>query len=102
MKSRWKIGRALLILLLASQSLRAGTIGYNRDIRPILSENCFPCHGADSAARKANLRLDRLEDAILPRKDSQPAIAPGKPQESAMVSRITATDPDDSMPPAKT
>jgi hypothetical protein len=102
MKSRWKIGRALLILLLAGQSLRAGTIGYNRDIRPILSENCFPCHGADSAARKANLRLDRLDDAILPRKDSQPAIVPGKPQESAVVSRITATDPDDIMPPTKT
>jgi Protein of unknown function (DUF1553)/Protein of unknown function (DUF1549)/Concanavalin A-like lectin/glucanases superfamily/Planctomycete cytochrome C len=102
MKSRWKIGRVFLVLLLASPSLRAGTPAYNRDIRPILSENCFPCHGADSAARKANLRLDRFEDAILPRKDSQPAIVPGKPQESAMVSRITATDPDDIMPPTKT
>jgi hypothetical protein len=102
MKPRWKIGRAFLILLLASARLRAGTLGYNRDIRPILSENCFPCHGADSAARKANLRLDRFEDAILPRKDSHPAIVPGKPQESALVSRITATDPDDIMPPAKT
>jgi hypothetical protein len=102
MKSRWKIGRALLILLLAGSSLRAGTLGYNRDVRPILSENCFPCHGADSAARKANLRLDRFEDAILPRKDSQPAIVPGKPQESALVSRINASDPDDIMPPTKT
>src|SRR5260370_19854138 len=102
MKSRWKSGRVFLALLLAGQSLRAGTIGYNSDIRPILTENCFPCHGADSAARKANLRLDRFEDAILPRKDSQPAVVPGKPQESAMVTRITATDPDDIMPPAKT
>jgi hypothetical protein len=102
MKARWKIGHALLVLLLASQSSRAGTIGYNRDVRPILSENCFPCHGADSAARKASLRLDRFEDAILPRKDSQPAIVPGKPYDSALVSRITATDPDDIMPPAKT
>src|SRR5882762_7922873 len=102
MKSRWTIGRAFLVLLLACQTLRAGTLGYNRDVRPILSENCFPCHGADSAARKANLRLDRLEDAILPRKDSQPAIVPGKPQESAVVSRITASDPDDIMPPTKT
>src|SRR5215468_10465018 len=102
MKSRWKIGRALLILLLASPCLRAGTLGYNRDIRPILSENCFPCHGADSASRKANLRLDRFEEAILPRKDSQPAIVPGKPEASELVRRITATDPDDIMPPAKT
>jgi hypothetical protein len=102
MKPGWKFGRAFLVLLLASHAVRAGTIGYNREIRPILSENCFPCHGADSAARKANLRLDRFEDAILPRKDSQPAIVPGKPNESALVSRITATDPDDIMPPAKT
>jgi len=102
MKSRWTIGRAFLVLLLACQTLRAGTLGYNRDVRPILSENCFPCHNADSAAHKANLRLDRFEDAILPRKDSQPAIVPGKPQESALVSRITATDPDDIMPPTKT
>src|SRR5215510_15184265 len=102
MKSRWKIGRVFLVLLLASPCLRAGTLGYNRDIRPILSENCFPCHGADSAARKANLRLDRFEDAILPRKDSQPAIVPGKPEASALVSRINATDPDDVMPPPKT
>jgi len=102
MKSRVKFGRVFLVFLLASQGLRAGTPGYNRDVRPILSENCFPCHGADSAARKASLRLDRFEDAILPRKDSQPAIVPGKPGESALVSRITATDPDDIMPPAKT
>ena len=102
MKPRWKFGGALLILLLAAQGLRAGTIGYNNDIRPILSENCFPCHGADSASRKASLRLDRFEDAILPRKDSQPAIVPGKPNESALVSRINAADPDDIMPPTKT
>src|SRR5437899_6666411 len=102
MKSRWKIGRVFLVLLLACPSLIAGTLGYNRDIRPILSENCFPCHGADSAARKANLRLDRFDDAILPRKDSQPAIVPGKPQDSALVSRIHATDPDAIIPPAKT
>src|SRR5438034_9931129 len=102
MKSRWKIGRVFLVLILASPSLRAGTLGYNRDIRPILSENCFPCHGTDSAARKANLRLDRFEDAIAPRKDSDPAIVPLKPESSALVRRIFATDPDDVMPPPKT
>ncbi len=77
-------------------------IEFNRDIRPILSENCFPCHGADSAARKAGLRLDRFEEAIAPRKDSPPAIVPGKPEASELVRRITAADPDDIMPPAKT
>ncbi|MEO5802849.1 MAG: DUF1553 domain-containing protein [Verrucomicrobiota bacterium] len=74
-------------------------IEYNRDIRPILAENCFACHGADSAARKAGLRLDRPEDAIAPRKDSLPAIAPGKPDGSELVHRIMNSDPDDLMPP---
>jgi uncharacterized protein DUF1553/uncharacterized protein DUF1549/concanavalin A-like lectin/glucanase superfamily protein/cytochrome c/hapalindole biogenesis HpiC1 cyclase-like protein len=74
------------------------TIHYNRDVRPIISENCFACHGPDSAARKANLRLDRFEDAIAKRKDA-PAIVPGQPEKSALVERIFATDPDDMMPP---
>src|SRR5689334_13167504 len=102
MKPRTKIGLLFVALLLATSSLQAGTVGYNRDIRPILSENCFPCHGVDSASRKANLRLDRFEDAILPRKDSQPAVVPGKPEGSALISRINAADPDDIMPPTKT
>jgi hypothetical protein len=80
----------------------ASNIEYNRDVRPVLSENCFACHGPDSAARKAGLRLDRFEEAVLPRKDSQPAIVPGKPEASEVVRRILATDPDDVMPPAKT
>src|SRR5438093_5736637 len=91
------LGRGLAVAAMAVASLK-----YNRDIRPILSENCLACHGADSAARKASLRLDRREEAILTRKDSQPAIVPGKPEASALVSRIYATDPDDRMPPTKT
>src|ERR687894_527153 len=47
---------------------------FNRDVRPILAENCFPCHGPDSAARKANLRLDRRDDAL----DAE-AFVPGDP-----------------------
>src|ERR1700748_909815 len=74
------------------------TIEYNRDIRPILSENCFSCHGPDSAARKAGLRLDHFDDATAPRKDKQPAIVPGKPAASDVMHRINATD-DDIMPP---
>lgn len=77
-------------------------IHYNRDIRPILSENCFTCHGPDSAARKASLRLDRFADATAPRKDSQPAIVPGAPEKSAVLARLLTTDEDDVMPPVKT
>jgi mono/diheme cytochrome c family protein len=78
----------------------AGAIHYNRDIRPILSENCFTCHGPDSAARKASLRLDRFDDAVAARK-GDPAIVPGKPEKSGMIARILTTDPDDVMPPPK-
>src|SRR5436190_3366765 len=76
-------------------------IDYNRDIRPILSEHCFACHGPDSAARKASLRLDRFDDAIAPRKDNKHAVVPGKPDESEAIRRIFTTDEDDLMPPKK-
>jgi hypothetical protein len=94
------------ILVLAGACVTSVAAGkgleYNRDVRPILSQNCFPCHGADSAARKASLRLDRSDDAIAPRKDTGPAITPGHPEKSELVRRIYATDPDDIMPPTKT
>ncbi len=97
---------SLAIFCLRSGTLTAATSGtgkleYNRDIRPILSENCFPCHGPDSASRKAGLRLDKFAEAIAARPKSTPAIVPGKPGESEVVRRITAKD-DDIMPPAKT
>ncbi|HEV3385788.1 MAG TPA: DUF1549 domain-containing protein, partial [Gemmata sp.] len=73
-----------------------GTLEYNRDVRPILAENCFACHGPDSAARKAGLRLDRRDDAI-----EAKVIAPGKPTESALIARIFSQDASEQMPPAK-
>ena len=68
---------------------------YDRDIRPILSENCFFCHGADANKRKGKLRLDESENAI-----AKKAIVPGKPEESELVKRIFSNDPDEKMPPA--
>ncbi len=67
---------------------------FNRDIRPILADNCFACHGPDSAARQADLRLDKSDVAV-----EMKAIVPGKPDESALVERIFSTDPDAIMPP---
>src|SRR3984957_17734173 len=73
---------------------------FNRDIRPILSDRCFKCHGPDKGSRKANLRLDRAEDAYAPSKKSDGSpIVPGKPDQSLVCQHIFATDPDDVMPP---
>jgi hypothetical protein len=69
-------------------------IEFNRDIRPVLSENCFVCHGHDKNRRKAKLRLDVREVAI-----ERGAIVPGKPEESKLVDHIFAENPDDRMPP---
>lgn len=89
---------ALLTAGGAGLPARAASIEYNRDIRPILSENCFACHGADAAARKAKLRLDSFAEATAKREDGAPAIVPGQPKESEFIRRILATD-DDQMPP---
>ena len=72
----------------------AEKVAFNRDIRPLLSDNCFSCHGPDASHRQADLRLDLRDDAI-----TAGAIVPGKPAESALVTRILATDPDEIMPP---
>jgi hypothetical protein len=72
-------------------------VQYNRDVRPILFDNCFSCHGPDSASRQADLRLDRREAAV-----EMNAIAPGDPDASAMIARILSTDPEEQMPPPET
>jgi mono/diheme cytochrome c family protein len=69
-------------------------IEYNRDIRPILAENCFACHGPDSASRKADLRLDRRDAAV-----QAGAIAPGDVEQSELLHRIFSSDRDEVMPP---
>ncbi len=77
-------------------------IDFNREIRPILSDNCFACHGPDENERKAKLRFDHKEDAFKPAKSGELAIVPGQPEKSALIARINSTDPDDIMPPPKT
>jgi hypothetical protein len=72
----------------------AAPLEYNRDVRPILAEHCFACHGPDSASRKADLRLDRREAAV-----AAGAIAPGDLEQSELVARITSDERDEVMPP---
>src|SRR5438477_9602267 len=77
-------------------------VDFNRDIRPILSENCYKCHGPDDEARKAKLRFDVRADALKPAKSGKIAIVPGAPEKSELLARITAEDEDERMPPLKT
>lgn len=78
----------------AATAPASGKLRYNRDIRPILSDNCFHCHGPDKSHREADLRLDVREDAIQAK-----AIQPGKPEKSSIIERIQTHDEDDIMPP---
>ncbi|MFT5128355.1 MAG: hypothetical protein ACI8W8_001965 [Rhodothermales bacterium] len=77
----------------------AADISFNRDIRPILSENCFHCHGPAKEGRKAKLRLDLPEGAFAAH-DGAAAIVPGKPHDSIAMHRIHSTEPDEIMPPS--
>ena len=84
----------------ASRAHSAGPIDapdFNQDIRPILSNHCFQCHGQDEAAREADLRLDVRSVAI-----EMGAISPGELQESELIARITSADQDLVMPPPTT
>jgi hypothetical protein len=85
--------------LLLPQILQAAPdrpISYNRDIRPVLSDNCFYCHGPDQHKRKAKLRLDVREEAL-----ARKAFIPGNAKESELVRRIFSSDEDERMPPPK-
>jgi cytochrome c553 len=85
------------LLGISSATTGAETVQFNRDVRPILSQNCFRCHGPDSASRKAELRLDRREDA-----ETSGAIVAGDPDASELVRRIFADDAAELMPPPET
>ena len=72
-------------------------IDYNRDVRPILSNNCYACHGPDEKERKAKLRIDTHEGAL-----AGEVFVAGKPQDSTLIQRVISTEPEEIMPPPKT
>src|SRR6478735_2201280 len=76
------------------------TVSYNFDIRPILSDKCFACHGPDAKKRKASFRLDIADSALAPLKETKGAFAiiPGKPEDSELFKRISSADPTYQMP----
>src|SRR5579884_887715 len=92
---------ALLLLSAAGRASAGAPVQFNRDVRPILADNCFACHGFDAKARKARLRLDVPEGAFAARKGRVP-IKPGDPQASAVWTRINAEDEEEVMPPPHT
>ncbi len=83
----------------AGEPAPSDAISYSRDIRPILSNNCFACHGPDEEKRKANLRLDTAEGAYAALKSGQAALVPGDRAASTLWHRITTEDAVDKMPP---
>jgi len=87
-----------ILLTLALPLQLMGSVDFNRDIRPILSDKCFHCHGPDEEKREAELRLDSFEGATEGGEFATP-IAPGKPDESEVMIRILESDPDEIMPP---
>jgi Protein of unknown function (DUF1553)/Protein of unknown function (DUF1549)/Concanavalin A-like lectin/glucanases superfamily/Planctomycete cytochrome C len=116
LKTRCFVGRASVAWVLLALPLALGTdclrgasvqtperVDFNFQIRPLLSDRCFKCHGPDEKSRKAKLRLDVAEVAYALRdaETGKRAISPGRPLESEVYRRITASDPDDIMPPPK-
>lgn len=93
----------LLALGFVVPTARGGDpVDFQKEIRPILSDNCFNCHGPDEQSRKAGLRLDLREAALKGGKSGAPAIVPGNAEESDLIWRIADDDPNAAMPPAKT
>lgn len=107
-RSPFEFGLAIVVALwlapVVAGAANPGVSGidFDRDIRPILSDNCFACHGPDEQARKAGLRLDVKEEAVKPMKGGRFALVPGDPAASQLLTRVLTTDEDDVMPPPST
>ena len=101
---RWTPWWLACAVFLCPTVARAGngpaTADFNRQIRPILSETCYQCHGPDVNKRKADLRLDQ-RDGLFQSAGGTTIVAPGKPDESELFARITADDPELRMPPPR-
>jgi hypothetical protein len=94
--NRFLVVASTSLWLSVSAAWAGDKLEFNRDIRPILAENCFACHGPDKNTRKAELRLDQREVAL-----AKDAIVPGHPEKSEMIDRIFSTEPSEQMPPPR-
>src|SRR5436305_4047535 len=102
MRGRLRILAVATSLLAAALCASAAEkVDFQREIRPILADKCFACHGRDAEHREGGLRVDQREAAVKGGDSGEPAIRPGDPEKSELVRRIVASDPDERMPPAK-
>src|SRR5258708_6801029 len=89
---------ALMLVAIAAANIHgqapSNQVAFNRDIRPILADKCFQCHGPDQAKRKADMRLDTEEGV-------RKVVIPGDPSKSELYQRLTAAEENEGMPPAK-
>ena len=96
-------GRPGVRVRLAADDGGSRAVSFNHQIRPLLSDRCFSCHGPDERARKGKLRLDTAEDVLAPRgaRGDRWVLVPGDPEQSELYLRITSEDEMDLMPPAE-
>jgi len=93
-RARVAVSWVMICLCGGANSLAANPVDFAREIRPILSDNCYQCHGPDGAERKAELRLDLKSGAL-----ASAIVVPGSPEKSEVIRRISSSDPDERMPP---
>jgi len=98
---RIALAGVLIAALVGRAAVGESKLDFNRDVRPILSDRCFSCHGPDSEDRQAGLRLDVRDEVIAALDSGLVAVVPGDPAKSEIVARITSTDPDVVMPPPR-
>ena len=95
------IRTSIIAIAIAPLAARAAEVDFAREIRPLLSENCFACHGPDSNKRKAGLRLDQKDSAFGKNESGEIAIVPGDLEKSELLRRVVSADADEVMPPPK-
>ena len=96
---RYILCSAILVTLFVT-AVADDKLDYSRDVRPILADKCFACHGPDAKQRQAGLRLDLRDEALQKLESDAIAIVPGDPKASALVARIFSTDESERMPPS--
>src|SRR5438445_5418992 len=98
-RTAYNQGMLYILALLAMAAVGQGAVSFNRDVRPIMSDTCFRCHGPDRNARKADMRLDLRDDATRPTRSGRTPIVPGDPDTSQIIARIFATGANVMPPP---